>query len=84
MPPRGFVHILGLRECGAHGKSTSARQSCKGKSAYSILRDYVKAQITCIEIGALSFENAFLGSLLLADGRTVIERLQETKLLELK
>jgi hypothetical protein len=52
-------------------------------SVYSILRDWVKGQVTAVETGMLSFEGAFLGQILLDDGRTVIERLKEMKLLGL-
>lgn len=50
-------------------------------AVYSILRDWVKGQITAIEVGMLSFEGAFLGQILLSDGRTVLERVQENKML---
>lgn len=43
-------------------------------SVCSILRDWVKAQITLIEVGILSFEGAFLGQILLGSGRTVLDR----------
>jgi hypothetical protein len=51
-------------------------------SVYSILRDWIKGQVTAVEIGMLSFEGAFLGQILLGDGGTVLDRLRETKLLE--
>ena len=50
-------------------------------AVYSILRDWIKGQVTAVEVGMLSFEGAFLGQILLADGRTVLERVEETKLL---
>ena len=50
-------------------------------AVYSILRDWIKGQITAIEVGMLSFEGAFLGQLLLPNGQTVMERIAETKLL---
>jgi hypothetical protein len=43
----------------------------------SILRDWIKGQVTAIESGILSFEEVFLPHLLTADGRRVIERVQE-------
>jgi hypothetical protein len=52
-------------------------------SVYSILRDWIKGQVTAIEVGMLSFEGAFLGHILLADGSTVMERISETKLIQL-
>ena len=47
------------------------------------MRDWIKGQITSIETGVLSFEGAFLGSIMLADGQTVLERLKQDKLLPL-
>ena len=40
---------------------------------YSVLRDWVKAQVTAMESGVLSFETAFLPHMLTRDGRTVAE-----------
>lgn len=50
-------------------------------AVYSILRDWIKGQITAIETGILSFEGAFLGQILLPSGRTVLEHAHESKLL---
>ncbi|MFN3303145.1 MAG: hypothetical protein ACK44A_05425 [Roseateles sp.] len=50
-------------------------------AVYSILRDWIKGQITAIETGILSFEGAFLGQILLPSGRTVLEHARESKLL---
>ena len=47
----------------------------------SILRDWVKGQVTAIETGTLSFEDVFLPHMLTADGRRLVERLPETGLL---
>jgi len=47
----------------------------------SVLRDWMKGQVTAIECGILSFEAVFLPHMLTHDGRTVIERLGETDLL---
>ena len=46
----------------------------------SILRDWVKGQITAIEIGILQFEHVFMPYMLAADGRPMIEH-AETLLL---
>jgi hypothetical protein len=52
-------------------------------AVYSILRDWIKGQITAIETGILTFEGAFLGQILLPSGATVLEELQNnTKLLK--
>ena len=52
-------------------------------SVYSILRDWVKGQVTAVEVGMLSFEGAFLGQILLSDGATVLERIEKNGLLAL-
>ena len=43
----------------------------------SILRDWIKGQVTAIECGILSFEAAFLPHMLTADGRPLLERVNE-------
>lgn len=48
-------------------------------AVYSVLRDWVKGQITAIETGILSFEGAFLGQILLPSGKTVLEHMDATK-----
>ena len=50
-------------------------------AVYSILRDWIKGQIVAIETGILSFEGAFLGQIMLPNGRTVLEHASESKLL---
>lgn len=50
-------------------------------AVYSILRDWIKGQITAIETGVLSFEGAFLGQLMLPSGQTVLDRIQSDNLL---
>jgi hypothetical protein len=40
----------------------------------SILRDWLKGQVTAIECGILSFEACFMPFMLTADGRPMIER----------
>ncbi len=50
-------------------------------AVYSILRDWIKGQVTAIETGILSFDGAFLGQVMLPSGRTVLEHAQEQKLL---
>ena len=43
-------------------------------SVCSVLRDWIKGQVTAIEVGILTFEGAFLGQILLpGTGRTVLE-----------
>lgn len=50
-------------------------------AVYSILRDWIKGQITAIETGVLSFEGAFLGQLLLPGGKTVLQHVETQRLL---
>lgn len=52
-------------------------------SVYSILRDWLKGQLTAVEVEMLSFEGAFLGQILLASGETVLERVTASNLLAL-
>jgi hypothetical protein len=47
----------------------------------SILRDWVKGQITAVECGMLSFDAVFMPFVLTNDGRTVLERIAEAKML---
>lgn len=47
----------------------------------SILRDWVKGQVTAVECGMLSFEAIFFPFMLGKDGRPVIERMIEAKML---
>src|SRR5262245_20231258 len=47
----------------------------------SILRDWVKAQITIIESGIVSFEAVFMPYMLTNDGRTLLERVKDSNLL---
>lgn len=54
----------------------------KGQIAvWSILRDWIKGQLTAVETGILSFEGAFLGQILLANGDTVLDRITSQGLL---
>ena len=47
----------------------------------SILRDWIKGQVTAIETGILSFEAVFVPFMLMNDGRTVLEYIKDTKML---
>jgi hypothetical protein len=47
----------------------------------SILRDWIKGQVTAVECGILSFEAVFMPYMLTADGRPLIERLKEADML---
>lgn len=47
----------------------------------SILRDWIKGQVTAVECGILSFEAVFLPYMITADGRPLMERIAEAKML---
>lgn len=53
-------------------------------AVYSILRDWIKGQITAIECGILSFEGAFLGQILLPSGNTILQHVQQSNILQLE
>lgn len=50
-------------------------------AVYSIIRDWVKANITLVEVGILSFEGAFLAQIMLPSGHTVLEYAKKQELL---
>lgn len=52
-----------------------------GIAVYSVLRDWIKGQVTAVECGILSFEGAFLGQILLPSGNTVLQHVQQNNLL---
>lgn len=57
----------------------------KGQRAvYSIVRDWIKGQITAVESGILSFENAFLGQIMLPGGGTVFDMAKQEILPQLE
>lgn len=43
-------------------------------SVCSVLRDWIKGQVTAVETQMLSFEGAFLGQIMLPSGESVLER----------
>jgi hypothetical protein len=47
----------------------------------SILRDWIKGQVTAVECGILTFEAVFMPHMLTHDGRPLIDRIAETDLL---
>jgi hypothetical protein len=47
----------------------------------SILRDWIKGQITAVETGVMSFEAVFFSHMLTNDGRSVLEVVSERNLL---
>lgn len=65
----------------AHEKKALAQAEI---SVCSILRDWVKGQVVAIETGVLSFEGAFLGQIMLPNGKTVVEHVVAAGLLKLE
>lgn len=53
-------------------------------SVCSILRDWIKGQVTAVQVGMLSFEAAFLAQLTLPNGKTVLEHTEAAGLLRLE
>lgn len=73
---------------GPRAQSTEAQHQAKAMqiasvAVYSILRDWIKGQITAVETGILSFEGAFLGNLLLPSGKTVLEHVEASDMLKI-
>lgn len=52
-------------------------------SVCSILRDWIKGQVMAVETGILTFEGAFLGQILLGNGKTVLEHATEANLIRI-
>lgn len=50
-------------------------------SVYSVLRDWIKGQVTAVETQMLSFEGAFLGQIMLPSGKTVLEHVESQRML---
>ena len=46
----------------------------------SILRDWIKGQVTAMETGILTFNHIFMPHMLADDGRTMLEHVEETML----
>lgn len=51
------------------------------RAVCSVLRDWVKGQITAVECGVIGFEAAFMPHMLLKDGRRVIDAVHAANLL---
>lgn len=70
----------------SRSRCTKAEHEQKAKAVaeiavYSILRDWIKGQVTAVETGILSFEAAFLAQIMLPSGQTVLEHVTATKTL---
>lgn len=74
-------HPFGPRTRGTRADHEAKALKIGGVAVYSILRDWVKSQVTSIEIGMLSFDAAFLAHLMLPTGVTMIEHIEAQKML---
>lgn len=74
-------HPFGSRTRGSRSDHEAKALQIGGVAVYSILRDWVKGQVTAVEIGMMTFEAAFLSHILLPSGLSVIEHVQQQKLL---
>ena len=52
-------------------------------AVYSILRDWIKAQVTAVETGLVSFEEVFMAHVLLPNGQRLIEHAKANNLMPL-
>ena len=76
-------HPYGPRTRGAKAQHEAKALKQAEISVCSILRDWIKGQVTAIEMGVLTFEGAFLGQIMLPTGRTLLEEVEQKKLLPL-
>lgn len=77
-------HPHGPRTKAPLSKHNAKAMEVASVAVYSILRDWIKGQLTAVETGIISFEGAFLGNLLLGNGKTVMEHVQKANLLALE
>jgi hypothetical protein len=77
----GSRKILGRTARGSQADYQQAALKQGHVAVNSILRDWIKGQVTAIETGILSFEAVFMPYMLTADGRPVIERIKDENLL---
>ncbi len=72
-----YLKIHPVRRYGATRQRRMEAIEAQAKlSVCSILRDWVKGQITAVECGIMSFEAAFMPHILLPSGERIIDRLQ--------
>lgn len=75
------AHPIGPRQKLTRSEHERKALDVASVAVYSILRDWIKGQITAIETGVLSFEGAFLGQMLLTNGQTMLEMARANRLL---
>lgn len=75
------MHPYGPRTRGTrHDHEQKALKQAQ-TSVCSVLRDWVKGQVTAIECGVMSFDTAFMPHILTSDGTRLIDRVQANNLL---
>lgn len=74
-------HPWGTRTRTTKDRHQSKAMGIASVAVYSILRDWIKGQITAIETGILTFEGAFLGQIMLPTGKTILEHVAAQKML---
>lgn len=74
-------HPFGNRTKGSLAQHQRKALDIASVAVYSILRDWIKGQVTAIETGILTFEGAFLGQIMLPSGKTILEHATEQRLL---
>lgn len=75
------AHPYSNRTRGTRAEHEAKALKIGSVAVYSILRDWVRGQITAVEIGMMSFEAAWLAHLMLPSGQSVIEHVTQAKLL---
>ena len=75
------LHPYGLRTRGTRQDHEQKALKQAHTSVCSLLRDWVKGQVTAIECGVLDFEAAFLPHMLTNDGTRVVDRARANNLL---
>lgn len=86
---RGYA-VAWLKENPWSNRRTGTQKAYEAKaleqakiSVCSVLRDWIKGQITAVEVGILTFEGAFLGQLVLPSGQTVLEHVTAAKVIQI-
>lgn len=75
------AHPFGPRTRGTRTEHERKAMQVASTAVYSILRDWIKGQLTAIECGVLTFEGAFLGQIMLPNGKTILDTVQTERLL---
>lgn len=76
---RAHPHTVRMRNTKAQHEAKAIEQGLIATN--SILRDWVKGQVTAVECGIMSFSAVFLPYMLAADGRPMIEHMVSRGLL---